>query len=778
MSRRILIGGGALVLVAVALAWIGWSGAINAPVALPTPAPAALPSPQYVGGAACASCHAAEHAAWRGSDHDLAMQPADEASVLGDFNDATFTYAGTTSTFSRSDGKFIVRTDGADGVLHDYIISYTFGVRPLQQYLVDFDDGRKQALSIAWDARAKEVGGQRWFHLYPNDNVKAGDWLHWTNYSQNWNFTCAECHSTDLKKRYDAATDTYDTTWAEIDVSCEACHGPGSNHVGWARREGDWRALDADKGFQVALNERVGVSWNVVPETGNAQRSTPRTTTREIDTCARCHGRAGRLTDEYVHGASPHDSHRLSRLDADLYHDDGQMRDEVYNWGSFVQSKMHAQGVTCSDCHDPHSLQLRAPGNAVCAQCHLPTRYDAPSHTNHVAGSAGAACAACHMPTTTYMVVDPRHDHSLRVPRPDLSVALGTPNACNSCHARESAQWAADAVAAWGGAPQPGYQQFARAFNAGAKGAPGATDALLAIINDPSQPALVRASAIDRLDGISSPGVLAAIARALADPDPLVVLAAVEKLAGADDETRHRYITAKLVAPVRSVRAAAARALAGSPERLLNEIDRAAFKKALDEYIAIQTYLADRPEGHTNLGNLYALRGDAAAAIAAYQRAIAIDPLFTAAFANLADIYRAGGDEANAEATLRRGIEHDPQAAALHYALGLALTRQKRSPESLTAFATAMELAPADARFAYVYAVALNSGGERERALKSMHDTWRQSPYDRDVLSALVFFSMQAADIDAAQTYAKQLLELEPHNAEYQKMAKQLGVGE
>ncbi|HEY5308418.1 MAG TPA: HEAT repeat domain-containing protein, partial [Casimicrobiaceae bacterium] len=411
---------------------------------------------------------------------------------------------------------------------------------------------------IAWDSRPKAAGGQRWFHLYPGQNVRAGDWLHWTSVSQNWNFQCAECHSTNLRKNYDAGFDTFKTSWSEIDVSCESCHGPGSNHVAWARKQGDGHAFDGDLGLALALNERKGVTWTPVAGTGNAMRSVPRKAAREIEMCARCHGRAGRLSDDYVHGKSPLDSHRLSRLDDDLYWNDGQMRDEVYNWGSFVQSKMYAQGVTCSDCHDPHSLKLREPGNQVCAQCHLPAKYDATTHTHHASGTPGAACAACHMPTTTYMVVDPRHDHSMRIPRPDLAAAVGAPNACNNCHSKKTPQWAADAIHQWTGKAPAGFQHFAEALHAGSTGAPGARGALLTVMDDKSQPALVRASAIDRLGRMLTPTTIDALSRALNDPDALVRLAAVEALANTDTATRQRYLPRMLEDTVLAARIEAA----------------------------------------------------------------------------------------------------------------------------------------------------------------------------------------------------------------------------
>ncbi len=728
----------------------------------------------HVGGEVCAECHAAQRAAWHGSDHDLAMQVADDKTVLGNFTTGKFSYAGTTTTFFRRGSGFFVNTDGPDGKLHDYQIKYAFGVHPLQQYLIDFPGGRLQALSIAWDSRAKEQGGQRWFHLYPRQNIKAGDWLHWTSGGQNWNFTCAECHSTNLRKNFDATAGTYDTKWSELNVSCEACHGPGSNHVTWAKKGNDWRAFEAGKGLAIALDERRGVTWAPVAATGNATRSAPRTSAREIEMCARCHGRASRLSDDYVHGKSPLDTHRLALLEDNLYWNDGQMRDEVYNWGSFVQSRMHAMGVTCSDCHEPHSLKLRAPGNAVCAQCHLPAKFDSAAHTHHAEGTPGAACAACHMPTTTYMQVDPRHDHSLRIPRPDLSASLGMPNACNNCHTKQTPQWAATAIEKWTGKPPSSFQKFAGALHAGSAGTAEARGALLTVIGDKTQPAIARASAIARIGRMPTPVTIDAVSRALNDPEAIVRLAAVEALAAAEATVRQRYLVRMLDDPVRAVRIEAARALAGAPEQALPAGARPAFDKAIAEYVAVQTYNADRPEGRMNMGNLNAQRHDVGGAITEYRKAIELDPAFVAAYANLADLYRAGGVDGEAEKTLREGLSRNPRDATLHHALGLALVRQKRIADGLSELRTAAQLAPNNGRFAYVYAVALNSDGKPAAAIKVLTAALARQPYDRDILSGLAYFNAQVGKRDVAMSYVRQLRILDPDSAEYAQMARQI----
>src|SRR4051812_10297965 len=518
----------------------------------------------YVGAQACASCHEQQAKAWRGSQHELAMQHAGVKSVLGNFGNSKFTYAGTTSTFFKRDDKFFVNTDGPDGKLHEYEIKYTFGVTPLQQYLVEFPDGRLQALSIAWDTRSKEQGGQRWFHLYPGQAIKAGDRLHWTGIDQNWNYQCADCHSTNLRKNFDAAANIFKTTWSEINVACEACHGAGSGHVAWANKASGWKQIE-NKGLAVTFDERRGITWDRKGNDSTASRSTPRITTREVETCAHCHARRGQSTDDYVAGHALADSYLPALLEEGLFWPDGQMRDEVYNYASFLQSKMFAKGVSCCDCHEPHTQKLRAQGNALCTQCHQAEKFEAATHSHHAAGTLGAQCTACHMPTTTYMQIDPRHDHSMRIPRPDRSVSLGVPNACNQCHKERTADWAAAQIGHWVAQPAQGFQTFAEALHAGESTKAGARGLLMAVAEDQRQPAIARASAAALLSRYPGPLTIDTLRKALNDSDALVRTAAVEALSGAERPVLAQSLPRMLGDPVRSVRMAAARALASIP---------------------------------------------------------------------------------------------------------------------------------------------------------------------------------------------------------------------
>ena len=702
------------------------------------------------------------------------MQPASEATVLGDFNGTRFSYAGGTSTFFRRNGKFVVRTDGPDGALHDYEIAYTFGVAPLQQYLIDFPDGRKQALGIAWDTRPRGQGGQRWFHLYPGQSVTFRDELHWTALSQNWNHVCAECHSTNLRKGYDAAARRFDTTWSEVNVACEACHGAGSNHVAWARKDSGWRKLDATRGLAVALDEREGVAWKLDPGTGTAARTPPaQRFAREVEVCGRCHARRSQVAEDYVPGRPLADTHRVALLDDRLYHADGQIRDEVYEYGSFRQSAMFRAGVTCSDCHDPHSGKLRAPGQEVCLRCHSVQKYAARAHHFHEATSTGAGCLGCHMPTTTYMVVHARRDHSLRVPRPDLSVSLGVPNACTSCHADRPAAWAAKHVEGWYGRPARGYQRYAETFAAASAGSPGGAPGLRALVADGTQPVIARASALARLRVVADPAGLDLARAAAKEPDPLMRRAAASALDGATPTARAEILGPLLEDPVRGVRAEAARVLVGAGEQL-PPAQRTALERGLDEYIAGERLNADRPEAHLNLGLLRAAQGEHAEAEAELRTALTLDPRFVPAAVNLADLYRAGGREGEGERVLREAIAREPRAAGAHHALGLVLVRQKRMADALAELDAAARLEPDSARYGYVYAVALHDAGRPTQALDVLARVLVRHPWDRDALVAATAYSRAQGRPRDALAHARRLAEIEPANAQVRQLVERL----
>lgn len=728
---------------------------------------------QYAGSARCASCHQSEHAKWTGSHHAASMQHASDNTVLGRFDGASVVEGGVETTFTRRDGKHLIRTDGPDGKTGEFEVKYTFGLTPLQQYLIELPGGRLQAFGIAWDSRPASEGGQKWFHLYPGRKLVAGDPLHWTGSEQNWNYQCAFCHSTNLEKNYDPASRTFKTTWSEINVGCEACHGPASRHVAWASGDRGGRAADPNKGFEQQFDERRGVSW-APNANGRPARSAAHSGSKEIQVCAACHSRREQFSNDGASGTKFVNAFRATRIETPFYHSDGQQREEVFNLGSFLQSRMYSAGVTCSDCHDPHSGKLRLTGNAVCTQCHAGEKYDAPLHHHHKAASAGAQCTSCHMPTTVYMGVDARHDHSFRIPRPDRTYVLGTPNACNQCHSEQSPQWARDALRTWFPTPSPGAQSFVEAFDLGDRGAPGAQRALIRVVEDTALSALVRASAIARLARYPSREVFTAISRALLLPDPDIRTAAIAALSNAPASTRQALLAPLLHDPNRIVRMDAARALAGESEARLMPEDLKLFQRGLDEYEAAQSFNAERPESLANLGMLYSQRGLVDKARESFSRALEIDRTFYPAAISLAELERAAGDEAAAARALEAALGNNPGSAPLLHALGLSLTRLKRSEEALPKLADAARLAPDEARFAYVYAVALRQAGRLTDAITVLKSAISRRPYDRDLLSALIPYEYEARDFTSALARAELLATLEPERADVQQMITRL----
>ena len=585
----------------------------------PQPTGPAAAGATYVGRDKCVACHEDEGKLHAGSDHDLAMQPATPQTVVGDFGGSTFTHFGVTSTFSRRGDEYFAETDGPDGKLHEYKIAYTFGVRPLQQYLIEFPGGSYQALNVCWDTHDRADGGKRWFHLYPNEEVNSRDPLHWTGAYQNWNYMCAECHSTNLQKNWDPAAERYNTTWSEISVSCEACHGPGSNHVAWAEAAAKGTPPDvAYKGLVFRLDRRSSGEWKWVEGKSTAVRTAPIPSRSELETCARCHAERVQVWGDYTYGRPLADNYKIAFLDENLYYADGQIQGEVYEYDSFVQSKMFRAGVTCTNCHDPHSQKTWLEGNALCGQCHSAAAFDTTGHTFHKPGSEGSRCVECHMPSRNYMVVDPRRDHSYRVPRPDLSVKYGVPNACVTCHKDRTDAWAAKAAAEWWPriVERPTYTE---AIWAGRGWKAGAAAMLARTIGDRDAPAIVRATALRLIRNYPPTLAPDQLAGVLGDADPLVRRAGVELLDIYDPQSQLRLGSPLLADPMRTVRLAAALVVVGAGGSLATGEQGRVLAAALDEYRRSQIFNGDRAESHMNLGALAAQLGHTDEAEAEYR---------------------------------------------------------------------------------------------------------------------------------------------------------------
>jgi tetratricopeptide (TPR) repeat protein len=727
---------------------------LKAQTIAPLPAPVPV---QFVGSEQCKKCHETAYNKWLGSHHELAMAEANETTVLGDFNDARYTdpHNQVTSRFYRKDGKFFVQTEGQDGQPGDFEITYTFGVTPLQQYLVPFPDGRLQCLNIAWDVNKKQ-----WYRLPPYEVEGPDDWLHWTKGGQTWNTMCSECHSTRLTKGYDPDKDAYQTTWFEISVGCEACHGPGSAHIKWA----DKPPLARTRSEDYALTVR----------TGNLD------TSEQIRLCAPCHSRRFQLGDN-LHGQGELLDLLVPQLLSEgMYYPDGQILEEDYVYGSFVQSKMYRHGVRCSDCHDIHSLKRHKEKNELCTQCHSAGVYDSKSHHFHKEvhngqPSDGHLCVKCHMPGRIYMGADYRPDHSLRIPRPDLSAALGTPNACSAqgCHADKSLAWNVEHYTKWyGESRKPHYGEV---IAAGRTQKQEAEQELIRLAEDALHPAIVRATALELLRSYPSAASRAALSKALEAEDALLRYTAIRSLAFFDAETRLKRVAPKLYDPVKAVRMEAAMLLSTLPKDRLRQDDREAFEKGLQEYRQAMLYNADFAPQRFNLGNLAANLGDDAQAIPAYRKAIAIDEQFYPAKVNLAMLYNRQGNNAEAEKLLKEVVDQHPQLYETAYSLGLLLAEMQRYPDAESYLHQAAAGMPDYARVHYNHGQVLLVLNRPERAEAALNKALALEPQSQEFFIALAQLYLKAERPDKARALATKTLHSFPGHAAAKDLLQHLG---
>ena len=706
------------------------------------------PPATFTGSDACRDCHRGEYDKWNGSHHQLAMAVASDETVLGDFADAEFHHLGVTTRFYRKDGRFMVATQGPQGEMGDYEITHTFGWFPLQQYLIPFPGGRLQCLPIAWDSREK-----RWYHLYPDGPIAADDWLYWTNNGQNWNAMCAECHSTDLRKNYDPEDDTYRTRWSEISVGCEACHGPGSAHVAWAQLPEMGRPDVANTALEVKTSKL--------------------TSAQQVQLCAPCHARRMSL-DDNIHAHADFLDYGIPQLlNEGMYFPDGQILDEVYVYGSFIQSKMHARDVRCSDCHDVHSIRRIKDGNDLCLQCHRAAIYDTRDHHFHKkAGEvgdpirttsgkilfevgSGASCEGCHMPGRIYMGVDYRPDHSFRIPRPDLSLALDTPNACSRCHVDKTVKWSVDAMGKWYGEKKRPH--YGTTLAAGRQQDPEALAALVRLATDRLYPDIVRATALSLASSYPNMVALEALKRALSDESAILRHTAVNRLAIPDPEQRMALVGPLLYDPVRAVRIEAARSLTAAGQHGLGPSLGQPYEKALAEYIRTMERTGDFAASRHNLGNLYADLGQMDRAIGHYRKAIAIDRLFYPAKVNLAMLYNAQGQKDQAEALLREVADEYPDLYEIKYSLGLLLAEKKAYDAAVIYLGDAAAGLPQRSRIHYNLALLLKQLNRKTEAESALNRALLADPGNPDYLYALAVLYMESGRLDDALKVAVQL---------------------
>lgn len=703
----------------------------------------------YMGTAECKSCHEAEYHDWKDSDHDLAMQEVNDSTVLGDFNDVTITLNGITSKLYRNGDDYMAHTIGEDGEYHEYKVAYVFGIRPLQNYLVYFPKGKLQVLRLTWDSEKN-----RWYNTNDHLELAHGEWINWAGGGANWNTMCAECHSTNVKKNYIADADSFHTTFDIIDVSCEACHGPGEKHVKWVN----------DPDYE---KYKEKIQDNFVEQPTDMENITM------VDKCAPCHIRRQQIA-EFTHEGELMDHYIPEILRDNLYHADGQIKDEVYVYGSFVQSKMYHNGVKCADCHNVHSLKLKAEGNALCGSCHAPSVYNTEKHHFHKGGDKvkETQCVNCHMTGETYMGIDFRRDHSFRVPRPDQSAKFGTPNACTGCHTEKSDKWAAKQIEEWYGKER--NYHFSDALTIGRERTQESVPELLKLLKDKSQPTIARATAVHYLSAIPNDDATKAIIRALNDPEPLIRYYAVEVVANYPEDQKMTYLVPRMDDKLRAVRVAAARALFGTEKKEISANYHKAYDRAMDEYERSLAINADFPGGQFNYGQFYTRRGELEKAEQAYLRAIEKDNLFHMARLNLSHLYNTMKKNDKAVAMLEEVIKGNPEYGPAYYSLGLLYAEEKQMDKAVAQLEKAAKYDSQNTRIYYNWGLILQGDNKRKEAMKVFKKGLEVAPEDIGLNNALMILYVQDQKLNEAKPHLDLLLKYYPNDQQLQNLRMQI----
>ncbi len=696
----------------------------------------------FVGAESCAKCHQKEFHEWNNSHHDLAMQLADSTTILADFNNTSFTHNGVKSSFFKKGKEYFVNTEGEDGSYQDFKVVYTFGISPLQQYIVEFPNGEYNCLLTAWDTE-KNI----WFYLQPDLEIKHDEWINWSGGSQRWNTMCADCHSTDVKKNYNLETGTYKTTFSEINVACESCHGPASEHVSFYE---DSKNLVADGAVPPELYMNREMSSEEL-----------------VDKCARCHARRTTLTPYFDYKGTFADHFFARLLEDPLYESDGQIRDEVYVYGSFIQSKMYEEGVSCKDCHNVHSLKLKEEGNDLCLSCHTPN-YNTESHHFHPVSSKGSLCINCHMDGKLYMGNDYRRDHSFRIPRPDQSVTYNTPNACNKCHEDKSAAWAANIIRDKFGPDRADH--FSDHL---LKGYAGEQDAFKKVFTNRSYPDIARATALGRFaDSPISYEEALNLTLYLNDTSVFVRNETIRSLERIAVPEFSEHVVPLLRDSIRAIRISAAHYFHTLSTDLVKESE--AFKKATKEYETELYTNSDFPAGLNQLGVYEQGRANAEKAMTYYQKAIEEDSYNNRARMNLALLYYQQGRIEDTEILYLKVLEQEPDFSYVHYMLGLLYNETGNTEKALLYLSKATSLDPPNQNAFYNYALLLQQQKNNKASIEITNKGLALFPFDERLLYVKLLGQLNLNLRYEALETLEILIQLNPNNGDYRQLKNQL----
>jgi tetratricopeptide (TPR) repeat protein len=693
---------------------------------------------QFVGSVSCKECHEEQFASWKNSHHDQAMKIADSMSVLADFNNTSFKNQNINSTFFKKEGDFYVKIERDDGEFHEYKIIYTYGVTPLQQYIIEFPNGAFQCLQTAWDTE-KNI----WFDLQPDLEVESNEWIHWSGGGLRWNTACADCHSTDVRKNFDNETNTFNTTFSEINVGCESCHGPSSEH-------NKFYEDPVDGAVPPAIQMPAGMSSKEL-----------------VDKCARCHSRRTQLTKYFDYTGQFFDHYDPNLLSYPTYELDGQIKDEDYVYGSFVQSKMYHNGISCLNCHDVHSLKLIKTGNALCLTCHVP-KYDTKEHHYHKINTDASQCINCHMTGKYYMGNDFRRDHSFRNPRPDQSLKYGTPNACNGCHEDKDAKWASDFIIEKYGKER--IDHFSDYLLAGSE---GDNEAYKKLFSQYKYPELARATALSHYSNQAlTEEDLKDLLKYLKDSSALVRNQAIISFEKSGNQDFAVNIAPLLKDSVRNVRITAARYFNATNIDMSTTVN---FETAHKEYLDAMDINADFAGGQHQLALYHQQKGNDELAIKAYRKSIEFDNYYNQSKMNLALLLYQLGIKDESEQLYLKVIEQEPEFGYAYYMLGLLYNEIGNIEKAKKYLLIASSKEPVNINAFYNYSLLLQNEGALIESIDFLNKAIVRFPNSERLLYAKLIALLNSQQYSQAFETCSKLIEIAPENQEYRRIINQLG---
>lgn len=682
----------------------------------------------YAGSQSCRECHAAEFDLFKNSHHALAERPVEPDLDKKFFEPPREIHHGTQTSFaSFTNGHPQLTATSLDGGKKDFRLERVIGVSPLRQFLAPTHDGRFQVTELAVDPRKGD-----WFDVFGNEDRKPGEWGHWLGRGMNWNNMCAACHNTRVRKNYHETTDSYATTMAESTVSCEACHGPMKSHVVWQKQN------------RGAAND---------PTLAHFDRDQVR------DNCGSCHSRRAEITGDFQPGEKFFDHYALTIPDeTDIYFADGQVHDEDYEFASFLGSKMHAAGVRCVDCHNPHSAKTKFPGNALCLQCHGAPIPPAPkiveaTHTFHAAGKPGSQCVDCHMPQTTYMQRHARRDHGFTIPDPLLTKKFGIPNSCNRCHTDKDADWALGFVEKWYGKKMERFTRTRAEVIAETRSENATSAKLLGILPQETN-SYWRAVELGLLRRwVSEPRVRSTLLSSLEDTNSLVRVSAMRSLEPLATQGLQTNFRKRLDDPIRGVRVEAAWGLRASLDT--NSV-------AGRDLLNYLEHNADQPAGALQLGTFYFDRGDNERALSYFQRAVKWDPNSAPFHHALAVCLSVMGKPHEAVEELKIACRLAPREAEYFFKLGLAQNETGNLKEAVAALKQATEIDPQFAQAWYNLGLGYSASQQPELALESLRRAESINPNHPQYPYARATILARLGRTQDARAAAERALEIQP----------------